>query len=123
MKPSANPSGRTRPAWRGRNSPLVVLTTCGSDTQAAKLSRALVERRLAACVNQIPGVRSTYRWKGKVQSEGEVLLLIKNTRGRLKELSYAISELHSYELPEIVALAPVAGEADYLDWVAMETRD
>jgi len=96
---------------------IVVLTTCGNDEDANTLARALVERRLAACVNAIPKVASTYRWKGEIQQDQESLLIIKTTAPLLKSLEQTIREHSKYELPEVIALPVVAGSADYLDWV------
>ena len=96
----------------------VVLVTCGSAAEAKRIARALVEARLAACVNLLPGaVTSIYRWKGKVESARERLLLIKTSRNRLAKLQAAIGRLHSYDLPEIIALPIVAGSRAYLDWI------
>lgn len=98
---------------------IVVLVTCGSRKEARKIARALIERRLAACVNEIGAlVRSTYRWKGKVESAKEFLLVIKTTKKRFAGLREAIGELHSYEVPEIIALPIVEGSPAYLDWIA-----
>lgn len=96
---------------------MVVLTTCGSDEDGAALARALVERRLAACVNAVGKVRSTYRWKGEVLDDQETLLIIKTTASRLAGLEQAIRELSKYEVPEVLALPVQAGGADYLAWV------
>ena len=88
-----------------------------SDEDAERIATALVERRLAACVNAVSGVRSTYRWKGRVERDEERLLVIKTTDSRLEPLRAAIVELHSYEVPEVVALEVVSGHRPYLDWV------
>ena len=96
---------------------MVVLTTCGTDVDAKTLARALVERRLAACVNAINNVASTYRWKGEVQQDQETLLIIKTTAPRLAALEQAVREHSKYELPELIALPVDAGSADYLAWV------
>jgi periplasmic divalent cation tolerance protein len=97
---------------------IVVLVTCGSRKEARKIARALVERRLAACVNEIgAAVTSVYRWKGKLETAKEFLLFIKTTKKRLAALREAIRELHSYELPEIIALPIVEGSRAYLDWI------
>ena len=98
---------------------IVVLVTCGSAKEARKIARALVEQRLAACVNIFPTpVQSVYRWKGKVESAKECLLSIKTTRRRFAALQRAIRRLHSYDTPEIIALPIAAGSLDYLAWVA-----
>jgi periplasmic divalent cation tolerance protein len=96
---------------------MVVLTTCGSDDDAGELARLLVERRLAACVNAISNVASTYRWKGEVQQERETLLIIKTTAVRLAAVEKTIREKSKYELPEVIALPIASGGADYLAWV------
>ena len=97
---------------------VVVLSTAPDATTASRLADALVERRLAACVNAIPGVRSTYRWEGEIRRDDEVLLLIKTTRAGLRALEGAIVELHPYEVPEIVVLPVEGGSPAYLRWVA-----
>jgi periplasmic divalent cation tolerance protein len=96
---------------------MVVLTTCGNDEDASGLARVLVERRLAACVNAIGRVSSTYRWKGEVQRDQETLLIIKTTAPRLAAVEKAIREQSKYELPEVIALPIHGGSADYLAWV------
>lgn len=96
----------------------VVLSTVGDAGDAERIAAALVERRLAACVNLVPGVRSIYRWKGGVERDDEQLLVIKTTGEQLEALRAAIVELHPYEVPEVVALEVVGGHAPYLDWVA-----
>jgi periplasmic divalent cation tolerance protein len=98
---------------------IVVLVTCGSRQEARKIARALVERRLAACVNEIgAAVRSVYRWKGKVETAREFLLVIKTTRKRFGGVRDAVRDLHSYEVPEIIALRVAEGSRAYLKWVA-----
>lgn len=96
---------------------LVVLTTCGNDEDAATVARLLVEQRVAACVNVIGNVASTYRWQGKVQQDRETLLIIKTTASRFAALERAIRAHSKYELPEIIALPAETGGADYLAWV------
>ena len=99
------------------NETMVVLTTCGNEDDAAALARALVERRLAACVNAIGRVTSTYRWKGEIQQDQETLLVIKTTAARLAAVETTIREKSKYDLPELIALPVNAGGADYLAWV------
>ena len=95
------------------------MVTCGSAREARKIARALVERRLAACGNVVEApVRSIYRWKGKVESAKEYLLLIKTTRKRFSALQGEVKRLHSYDVPEIIALPIAAGSAEYLRWVS-----
>ncbi|HEY1203614.1 MAG: divalent-cation tolerance protein CutA [Bryobacteraceae bacterium] len=96
---------------------IVVLVTCSSVEEGRKIARALVERRLAACVNVVTGIESVYRWKGAVEEASECLLLAKTTRGRFDPLQSAVRELHSYELPEVVALPIVDGVEAYLSWI------
>ena len=97
---------------------IVVMVACGSQREAHTIAKFLVSRRLAACVQQIGGgIHSTYRWKGKVESAKEFLLLIKTTRKRFAAVSATIRKLHSYEVPEIIALEVCAGWPAYLRWV------
>jgi periplasmic divalent cation tolerance protein len=97
---------------------LVVLVTCTSASQARRIARAVVEARLAACVNILPGaVTSIYRWKGKVESAKERLLLIKTSKKKLAKLQSAVDRLHSYDVPEFIALPIAAGSAAYLEWI------
>ena len=95
----------------------IVLTTTGSREEAGKIAHALVERRLAACVNIVGPIHSVYRWQGKVESAPEHLLLIKTTAARFDAVAKAIRELHSYELPECIALPIERGSAEYLEWI------
>jgi periplasmic divalent cation tolerance protein len=96
---------------------IVVLTACESADEAAKIARALVDQRLAACVNIASGARSVYRWKGEIEEAAEWLLFIKTSRALLSEVRTALEKLHSYELPECVALPIVDGSEGYLDWI------
>jgi periplasmic divalent cation tolerance protein len=100
---------------------LLAYCTCPDAESAAKIAHALVKERLAACVNQLPGVRSTYRWHGSVEQADEVLLLIKTTTDRLDALTVRLRTLHPYELPELIAVEVRAGLPAYLNWVATET--
>jgi periplasmic divalent cation tolerance protein len=95
----------------------VVLSTAGTEGDASRIARALVERRLAACVNVVPGVSSTYRWQGAVRSDSEWLLVVKTRRDRFEQVRAAIRELHAYEVPEIVMLDVAGGDAAYLAWI------
>jgi periplasmic divalent cation tolerance protein len=100
---------------------IVVLVTASSEEEGEKIAQALVEEKLAACVNVHPAIRSIYRWKGEIASEKEVLLLAK-TKGRLFErLKRRVLEIHNYEVPEIIALPVLAGFEPYLGWVSKET--
>jgi periplasmic divalent cation tolerance protein len=101
----------------------VVLVTCGSVGEARQIARAVVEARLAACANILPGpITSIYRWKGKVESAPERLLLIKTSRRRLAKLQAAIDRLHSYDVPEFVVLSITAGSRSYLAWIAESVK-
>lgn len=102
---------------------VLVFSTCPNLAIADAIARALVGERLAACVNRWPGVRSTYRWEGKVQEDEEVQLVIKTTADRQDALIARLRTLHPYELPEAVAVEACGGLAPYLDWVAEQTRD
>jgi periplasmic divalent cation tolerance protein len=95
----------------------IVLTTCGSQEEADKIAQHLVESRLAACVNVIPRIKSIYRWRGKIESAQEWLLLVKTTADKFAQVRDAIRTLHSYELPECIALAVEDGNAEYLGWI------
>jgi len=97
---------------------IVVLSTCASPEDAGKIARTLVEKRLAACVNILPAVRSIYRWKGAIEDDQETLLLIKSSRALFNDLSAEIERLHSYEIPEAIAIPIVDGLERYLDWMA-----
>lgn len=96
---------------------IVVLCACGDETEASRVANTLIDDRLAACVNALPAMQSVYRWKGKVETAREVLLLIKTTHDRFPALRDRILELHSYETPEIIALPIVAGAETYLAWL------
>ncbi len=96
---------------------LIVLITVSSSDEAEKVGTSLVEEHLAACVNIIPGIRSIFFWEGKVQVEQELTLLCKSTQQLLDKLISRVKELHSYTVPEILALPVVGGSADYLSWL------
>lgn len=100
---------------------LVVLTNLPDRAAAVALARALVERRLAACVNVLAPCTSMYRWKGEIEEAQEVPVLIKTRAARYEELEAAINELHPYEVPEIIAMPVEAGLAEYLEWVSAGT--
>ncbi len=99
----------------------VVVTAPDADWLAG-FTRTLVEERLAACVNIVPGLRSIYRWQGRVEAADEVLLLIKTTPDRYPQLQDRLRALHPHELPELLAVEPAFGLPVYLRWVADETR-
>lgn len=96
---------------------IVVLVTCGSAKEARRLSESLVRERLAACVTTTSPVRSVYRWKGKIETATEVLMLVKTTRGKFGAAEKEIRRMHSYETPEIIALPIVRGSKKYLQWI------
>lgn len=100
---------------------LLVLCTCPDEAVAAGLARALVEERLAACVNRLPLTASTYRWQGQVLEDAEVLLMAKTTADRFDALATRIVELHPYSVPEVIALPVERGLPAYLSWLARET--
>jgi periplasmic divalent cation tolerance protein len=100
----------------------VVVTTCGSLEEARHIARAVIERRLAACVNIIPQVESIYRWKGEIETSNESLLMIKTTAGVFEKLRAALKELHSYEVPECIELTVTDGSEAYLDWIGESVR-
>lgn len=95
----------------------VVLSTVASEEEARKIAHHLVEQKLAACVNIVPKIESIYHWQGKVESNREYLLVIKTSSQKFPEVREAIRELHSYELPECIALAIEDGSSDYLQWL------
>jgi periplasmic divalent cation tolerance protein len=96
---------------------LVALSTVGNAADAQRIGRALVERRLAACVNVVPGITSIYSWKGTIETDAELLLVIKTRREKLEALRAALVELHPYEVPELVAMPVEGGNAAYLEWI------
>ena len=101
---------------------IVVFTTCAVESDAERIARALVDARLAACVNVVPGVRSFYHWKGKTESSQEFLLIVKTSRDLFDALRAEMEKLHPYELPELLALPVVAGAEDYLRWLQSNLR-
>ena len=101
----------------------IVLTTTGSEEEARKIARHLVEKRLAACVNIIPQIESIYRWQGKVESSREWLLVAKTTQEKFPAVRDAIRKLHSYDVPECVVLNIEDGSSDYLQWLADSVQE
>lgn len=100
--------------------PVLLLSTAPSQEEGERLARALVDERLAACVSVVPGARSFYRWQGAVQSDAEVLLLIKSTEAASSELGRRLRELHSYDVPELLCIQVDGGDSNYLAWLAAE---
>lgn len=96
---------------------LLVITTIDDPEAARRLAKSLVEGRAAACVNIVPSVLSVYRWKGEVEEGNEYLLLMKTTEDAFEALSKAVSELHPYDLPELIALPVESGSRGYLEWI------
>lgn len=101
---------------------VVVLVTVPSADVGEKIAVAVVGERLAACVNIVPGVRSLFRWEGRVQDEPELLLVVKTTADRLPALETRVRSLHPYSVPEVIALPVVAGHEPYLAWVAESVK-
>jgi periplasmic divalent cation tolerance protein len=101
---------------------IVVLSTCSTAEEAEKIARKLVEERLAACVNVLAGARSFYRWQGAIEDAREWLLVIKSSRGLFDTLRLELEKAHSYEVPEVVAIAVVEGSPNYLNWLEGELR-
>ncbi len=99
---------------------VVVLVTAPSAEKAAELGKALVSERLAACASVVPEIRSIYWWEGKVQDEGELLIVLKTTRERFEALRQRVVELHPYQVPEVIALPVEAGSEAYLAWIEGE---
>jgi periplasmic divalent cation tolerance protein len=100
---------------------IVVLVTAPSAEDAAKIARALVEERLAACANIVGDVRSIYRWEGKVEDDSEALMVIKTREELFDKLEKRVKELHSYSVPEVIALPIAKGSPEYLKWLEEET--
>lgn len=104
------------------DSVVIALSTCPDETSAAGIAATLVKEGLAACVNRIGGLRSTYVWDGRLHDEAEILLIMKTTAARLSALEARLKDLHPYELPELVALPVTGGNERYLDWVRSGVR-
>jgi periplasmic divalent cation tolerance protein len=100
---------------------IIILVTTSSEEEAKKIAFSLVEKRIAACVNIINDIESIYRWKGKILDEREVLILIKTRKRLYKSVEGEVRKLHSYEVPEIIALPIISGSKDYLYWIDSET--
>jgi len=100
---------------------LIALSTCPNQDVAEKIAHILVEKHLAACVNIVPNVHSVYRWQDKIETDNEVMLLIKTTKQQFDTLQTTLTEHHPYELPELVGVSVTMGLPAYLDWVIKET--
>ncbi len=104
------------------DAPLLVLTTVGAPEDASRIARLLVEERLAACVNVIPGVQSVYWWEGRVNVDGELLLLIKTTATMVEALQVRFADIHPYDLPEFVVVEPERLSPRYREWIVESLR-
>ena len=100
---------------------IVVYITSPNEKEAAGLAHALVEAKLAACVNMVSNVRSIYSWQGKIENDSELLMIIKTQRHLFDRLAEKVREIHSYDVPEIIALPIVEGSPDYLRWLKEST--
>jgi periplasmic divalent cation tolerance protein len=103
--------------------PRIVFVMAGGEDEAAKIARSLVEERIAACVNIVGPVRSLYRWRGEIEDEKEYLLIIKSRAQLFPKLERRVKELHSYEVPEVVAVAMSRVSKPYLDWLVDSTAE
>ncbi|HUI46977.1 MAG TPA: divalent-cation tolerance protein CutA [Nitrospirota bacterium] len=101
---------------------IIVLITASSNDEAAKIGTTLVEEHLAACVNIVPAIRSVFFWEGKTRNEHETLLLCKSRQQLLDKLTLRVKELHSYTIPEILALPVIGGSPEYLSWLWDATK-
>lgn len=101
---------------------IVIFVTCASKKEALLIIKRLLDERLIACANIIEGVKSLFWWKGKVVKATESLVILKTARKNFDKIKKSIKELHSYEVPEIIALPIVAGEGDYLEWIDKSTK-
>ncbi len=100
---------------------IVVFVTCQNVDEARKIAKALLSKRLAACINILPQIESIYWWKNKIEESKEVLLIIKSKTALLNELIAEVKSLHSYETPEIIALPIIGGHTNYIKWLDQET--
>jgi periplasmic divalent cation tolerance protein len=103
-------------------SEILVLTTTDSLDLAARIASALVEQKEAACVNIVPGIRSIYRWEGKICDDAELLLLIKSSADRFEAVRSRIRQFHTYEVPEVISLPIVGGDQSYLRWLNEQVK-
>jgi periplasmic divalent cation tolerance protein len=100
----------------------VIIITASNEEEAVRIARSLLEERLVACVNIHPKVRSLYWWEGKIQDEGEAMMVIKSRRELFGEVIKKVKEIHSYTVPEIIALPIIEGSEDYLRWIQEVTK-
>jgi len=103
------------------NNEIVCYITAPNEAEAVKIARALVENRLAACANIVQNVRSIYAWKGAIEDDAEVLMIVKTQKALFQKLSEKVKEIHSYDVPEVIALPVVDGSEDYLQWLREST--
>src|ERR671926_1475021 len=103
--------------------PIVVFMTAANGEEATRLADMLVGAHLAACVQILPEIESVYRWQGKIERQSEILLLAKTTNDKFEELEREVRALHSYEIPEIVAVPVIAGSAPYLEWLTQRISE
>jgi len=101
---------------------IVIFITAPNEDEAARIARSLVEARLAACANIVRNIRSIYTWQGKIQDDSEVLMIVKTRKGLFSAVSGKVKELHSYDVPEIIALPIMDGSPDYLNWLKESTE-
>ena len=109
-------------SWTTNHTVRLLLCTVPDEEMASRIGHTLVQEKLAACVNVVPGIRSIYAWKGGIEDERELLLVIKSTADRFDDLAARIRSLHSYENPELIAVPVEGGLSDYLSWVRASTR-
>ena len=101
---------------------IVILVTAGSEREAGKIAKRLLKKKCAACINIIPKVNSHFLWKGKLERAAEALLVIKTKRSYLKKVIKLVKKIHSYEIPEVIALPIIGGNKNYLKWIEKEVR-
>ena len=101
---------------------IVLFITTPTTEEAQRISRVLLEQRKVACVNIVPRVSSLFWWQGKIDSAQESLLIVKTTASQLNELVTLVKEIHSYDVPEIIAMPIVGGNQDYLEWIGNEVK-
>jgi periplasmic divalent cation tolerance protein len=107
---------------RNRGPYRIVLVTCASMAEARKIARLVIGKRLAACANILPNVESIYRWKGKIERSREVLMILKTSAARLRELEREVEQQHSYDVPEFIVLPILVGSKQYLEWIGESTQ-
>ena len=100
----------------------IIFVTCRSAKEAGTIASALLKKRLASCVNILPGIISSFWWQGKINKAKEVLVMVKSTGRNYKKIEKEVKRIHSYEVPEIIAVPIIAGSKDYLKWIGKETK-